>query len=79
MQNWIRKFWDLHLRYSWCPSPCSALREWTTRNVSDPKNVLVKVKENKPLRGDVLGYVAQMMARINAELGQSGRLWMEAS
>ena len=38
---------------------------------------LSKVKEIKQLRGGVHVYAAQAIAKINAEIGQKGHLWME--
>jgi len=38
---------------------------------------LSKVKEIKQLRGGALGYAAQAIAKIDAEIGQKGHLWME--
>jgi hypothetical protein len=40
-------------------------------------NFLSKVKEIKGLRGGVLGYAAQVIPQIDAEIGQKGHFWME--
>ncbi len=42
-----------------------------------PPYFLSKVKEIKRLCGDVAGYVAQIKAPIDAEIGQKDHLWME--
>ena len=36
-----------------------------------------KVKEIKELRGGVLGYAAQEIPKIDAEIAEKGHLWME--
>jgi len=40
---------------------------------------LPKVKETKLLRGGILGYAAQAIAQVDAEIGQKGHLWMETN
>ncbi len=44
-----------------------------------PPYFLSKVKEIKRLCGDVAGYVAQIKAPIDAEIGQKDHLWMETN
>jgi hypothetical protein len=38
--------------------------------------LLPKIKKIKELRGGVLGYAAQKIPKINAEIGQKGHLWI---
>jgi hypothetical protein len=40
---------------------------------------LLKIKEIKHLRGDIVCYAAQASAQIDAGIGQKDHLWMETN